>query len=172
LLILDEAWLFLENSTFASKIREWLKTLRKKNTAVLFATQSLADIAQSSIATAIIESCPTRIFLPNPAAFEQSTRELYASFGLNDRQLSILQTATPKRDYYYQSASGSRLFQLGLGPMALAFCGAGAPKDQATLTRLYNQSGPKGFAEAYLHEVLGPTPLKPVDAPMSIGGMG
>jgi len=155
LLILDEAWLFLANSTFASKIREWLKTLRKKNTAVLFATQSLADIAQSSIATAIIESCPTRIFLPNPAAFEQSTRDLYSSFGLNDRQLSILQTAVPKRDYYYQSPSGSRLFQLGLGSIALAFSGAGSPKDQATLTRLYNQHGREGFAQAYLDEMLG-----------------
>ena len=169
LLILDEAWLFLANSTFASKIRDWLKTLRKKNTAVLFATQSLADIAQSSIATAIIESCPTRIFLPNPAAFEQSTRDLYASFGLNDRQLSILQTAVPKRDYYYQSPSGSRLFQLGLGPVALAFSGAGSPKDQATLMRLYNQHGPTGFAQAYLNEVLGPSGAREVESTMSMG---
>jgi len=156
LLILDEAWLFLANSTFASKIREWLKTLRKKHAAVLFATQSLADIAQSSIATAIIESCPTRIFLPNPAAFEQSTHDLYASFGLNDRQLSILQTAVPKRDYYYQSPAGNRLFQLGLGPVALAFSGAGSAKVQAILSRLYHEHGTEGIAAAYLQEVVNP----------------
>jgi type IV secretion system protein VirB4 len=50
LLVLDEAWLFLDQGAFAAKIREWLKTLRKFNVAVVFATQSLADIARSSIA--------------------------------------------------------------------------------------------------------------------------
>src|SRR6185437_10653676 len=62
LLILDEAWVFLDNPIFAARIREWLKVLRKKNVAVVFATQSLADISNSSIAPAIIESCPQRIF--------------------------------------------------------------------------------------------------------------
>jgi type IV secretory pathway VirB4 component len=56
LLILDEAWVFLDHPLFAARIREWLKVLRKKNVAVIFATQSLADIAGSSIAPAIIES--------------------------------------------------------------------------------------------------------------------
>jgi type IV secretion system protein VirB4 len=61
LLVLDEAWVFLDNPVFAARIREWLKVLRKKNVAVVFATQSLADIAGSSIAPAIIESCPQRL---------------------------------------------------------------------------------------------------------------
>lgn len=155
LLILDEAWLFLGNSTFASKIREWLKTLRKKNVAVVFATQSLADVAESPIATAIMESCPTRIFLPNPGAFEQNTGELYRSFGLNDRQIAILQTATPKRDYYYQSPAGNRLFQLGLGKIALALCGGGAPNVLAAVPRLLEQHGTDGFTAAYLREFAG-----------------
>jgi type IV secretory pathway VirB4 component len=38
LLVLDEAWIFLDHPLFAARIREWLKTLRKKNVAVLFAT--------------------------------------------------------------------------------------------------------------------------------------
>ncbi len=77
LLILDEAWVFLDNPLFAARIREWLKVLRKKNVAVVFATQSLADIAGSSIAPAIIESCPQRIFLPNDRAVEpQAARGL------------------------------------------------------------------------------------------------
>ena len=82
LLVLDEAWLFLDDPLFASRIREWLKTLRKKNVAVIFATQSLTDIADSQIAPAIIESCPTRIFLPNPRALEPSQSETYRRFGL------------------------------------------------------------------------------------------
>ena len=74
LLILDEAWTFLDDALFAARIREWLKTLRKKNVAVVFATQSLADIERSTIAPALIESCPTRIFLPNDRALEPQAR--------------------------------------------------------------------------------------------------
>src|SRR3546814_9140827 len=55
LLILDESWLFLDDPMFAARIRQWLKTLRKRNVSVIFATQSLADIQNSSIASAIIE---------------------------------------------------------------------------------------------------------------------
>ncbi|EHK54543.1 conjugal transfer protein TrbE, partial [Allomesorhizobium alhagi] len=86
LLILDEAWVYLDNPLFAARIREWLKVLRKKNVSVIFATQSLADIAGSSIAPAIIESCPQRIFLPNDRAIEPQAREAYDRFGLNERQ--------------------------------------------------------------------------------------
>ena len=70
LLIIDEGWLALDDPGFAGQLREWLKTLRKKNASVIFATQSLADIDGSSIAPAIIESCPTRLFLPNERALE------------------------------------------------------------------------------------------------------
>ncbi|WP_286846131.1 conjugal transfer protein TrbE, partial [Spongiibacter sp. UBA6593] len=102
LLVLDEAWLFLDDPVFAARIRQWLKTLRKKNVSVVFATQSLADIQASSIAPAIIESCASRIFLPNPQATEPQIRTVYEGFGLNARQIEIVATAEPKRDYYYQ----------------------------------------------------------------------
>src|SRR5690606_3901819 len=64
LLIIDEGWLALDDEGFADQLREWLKTLRKKNASVVFATQSLSDIDSSAIAPAIIESCLTRILLP------------------------------------------------------------------------------------------------------------
>jgi type IV secretion system protein TrbE len=121
LIIIDEGWLVLDSPLFAAQLREWLKTLRKKNASVVFATQSLADIETSAIAPAIIESCPTRIFLPNERALEPQIMGIYRRFGLNDRQIEILSQATPKRDYYCQSARGNRLFELGLGEVALAF---------------------------------------------------
>ena len=133
LLVLDEAWLFLDQGAFAAKIREWLKTLRKYNVAVVFATQSLADVARSSIAPALIESCPTRIFLPNPDAPTPQIADLYSGFGLNAQQIRIIASATPKREYYYQSTAGNRLFELGLGPIALAAVGASSPGDQQTI---------------------------------------
>ena len=150
LLVLDEAWLFLDSGSFAAKIREWLKTLRKFNVSVVFATQSLADVARSSIAPALIESCPTRVFLPNPDASTPQIAGLYEGFGLNSQQLRIIAGATPKRDYYYQSQSGNRLFELGLGPIALAAVGASSPGDQALVTRLETAGAvTEPFAAAY-----------------------
>ena len=97
LLIIDEGWLALDDEGFADQLREWLKTLRKKNASVIFATQSLSDIDNSAIAPAIIESCPTRLLLPNERAIEPQITAIYRRFGLNDRQIEILARATPKR---------------------------------------------------------------------------
>lgn len=152
LLILDEAWLFLDDPMFASRIREWLKTLRKKNVAVVFATQSLADIANSSVAPALVESCPTRIFLPNERATEPQSNEAYERFGLNARQIELISQATPKRDYYYQSPLGCRVFDLGLGPLALSICGAASPEDQALMDRVFAETEGEDFAECWLQE--------------------
>ena len=150
LLILDEAWIFLDHPLFAARIREWLKTLRKKNVAVLFATQSLADIADSSIAPAIIESCPQRILLPNDRAIEPQSREAYVRFGLNERQIELVSRATPKRHYYLQSARGNRLFELRLGPIALALCGASASVTQARIDAMFVEGGHADFAARFL----------------------
>jgi type IV secretion system protein TrbE len=150
LLLLDEAWLFLDNPLFAARIREWLKTLRKKNVAVVFATQSLADISGSSIAPAIIESCPQRIFLPNDRAVEPQARAAYECFGLNARQIELIARATPKRDYYLQSARGNRLFDLALGRIALALCGSSDPESQRLIDRLLGEGGKEGFLARFL----------------------
>jgi type IV secretion system protein VirB4 len=152
LLVLDEAWVFLDDPLFAARIREWLKTLRKKNVAVVFATQSLADIQRSAIAPAIVESCPSRIFLPSPQASEPQLRVIYEGFGLNPRQIDIIARATPKRDYYLQSRLGNRLFELDLGPVALAFAAAGAPADHAAMATVTEAGTPTGasFAAAWL----------------------
>jgi type IV secretion/conjugal transfer VirB4 family ATPase len=153
LLVLDEAWIFLDHPLFAARIREWLKTLRKKNVAVVFATQSLADIADSSIAPAIIESCPQRILLPNDRAIEPQSRAAYERFGLNDRQIELISRATPKRQYYLQSARGNRLFELSLGPIALALCGASDPATQARINAILAEHGGAKFAARFLSDV-------------------
>ena len=150
LILIDEGWLALDDPAFGAQLREWLKTLRKKNASVIFATQSLADVVESPIAASIVESCPTRIFLPNPRALEPQGAAAYARFGLNDRQIEILARATPTRDYYLQSRVGDRLFDLGLGPVALAFCAASSKADQAAIGEVLTAHGPEGFAAAWL----------------------
>ncbi|MEA2909716.1 MAG: type secretion system protein TrbE, partial [Bradyrhizobium sp.] len=150
LLIVDEGWLVLDDHGFAGQLREWLKTLRKKNASVIFATQSLADIDGSAIAPAIIESCPTRLFLPNDRALEPQISAIYRRFGLNDRQIEILSRSTPKRDYYCQSRRGNRLFELGLSEVALAFTAASSKADQTAISETVAVHGAECFAAAWL----------------------
>lgn len=169
MILIDEGWLALDDANFGGQLREWLKTLRKKNAFVVFATQSLADIDGSLIAPAIVESCPTRIFLPNERAFEPQIARIYRNFGLNDRQIEIVARAIPKRDYYCQSRRGNRLFALGLGEVALAFTAASAKADQTAIGELFATHGRAGFAAAWLRhrgldwavELLGPATATP-----------
>ena len=140
LLILDEAWLFFDHPIFANKIHQWLKTLRKHNVSVIFATQSIDDILDSDIATSLIESCPSHVFLPNSRAQEPNVYEAYKRIGLNDRQIDLLATATPKRHYYFSSSQGNSLFDLELGPIALAFCTASKPEQKKRINALYRCS--------------------------------
>jgi len=123
LIILDEAWVFLDHEQFAQKIREWLKVLRKANASVVFATQSLTDIVESPIFSTVLESCPSQIFLPNDKALEESMKEKYFMFGLNQKQVEIIASAIRKRDYYYVSPLGCRLYDLALEhcPLSLAY---------------------------------------------------
>ncbi|MFC2952572.1 conjugal transfer protein TrbE [Marinicaulis aureus] len=150
LLLLDEAWLFLDNPMFSGRIRDWLKTLRKKNVSVIFSTQSLSDVQASAIAPAIIESCPSRIFLPNPRARESSIYSAYSNFGLNDRQIDIIASMTPKQEYYFQSPVGNRIFDLRLGDIALAFCGASTPQDHRLIDKIIADASDESFARKML----------------------
>ena len=150
LIIIDEGWLALGSPAFAKQLSEWLVTLRKKNASVIFATQSLAQIEGSTIAPAIVESCPTRIFLPNERAVEPQIAVIYERFGLNARQIEILSRATPKRDYYCQSRRGNRLFELGLGEVALAFAAASSKTDQRRIAELVEAHGAPAFAAEWL----------------------
>jgi len=150
LVIVDEGWLALDDPTFGAQLREWLKTLRKKNASVVFATQSLADIDGSRVTPAIVESCLTRVFLANERALEPQIARIYEKFGLNNRQIEIVARATPKRDYYAQSRAGNRLFELGLGPVALALTAASSKADQTAIADVLAEHGRENFAAGWL----------------------
>ncbi|MDQ6633828.1 MAG: DUF87 domain-containing protein [Gemmatimonadota bacterium] len=121
LIEIDEAWMALMHSLFGARVNQWLLTLRKQNAAVVLATQSPSQLAQLPNRHTVVDSCPTRIYLPNPDATTPAQSPLYRDLGLNDREIGIIAGATAKRHYYFKSSRGSRLFELGLGPVALAF---------------------------------------------------
>lgn len=150
LLVLDECWLFLDKPMFAARLKNWLKTLRKKHVYVIFATQEPADAARSSIKATILSACHTRIFLPDREALTPEVAEDYKTFGLSNTELGILSTATEKQDYYYRSTKGRRLFSMELGPVTLAFVGASAPEDQQFMDKIKEELAPENWAEALL----------------------
>lgn len=136
LVALGEAWLALSHPLFREKIREWLKTLRKSNGTAILETQSISDITGSPIRDVIIESCLTKIFLPNTEAQTEHAAGAYQALGLSQRQIELIKHAVPKRHYYYSSPLGKRLFELGLGPVALSFLGAGSREDLSAMRAL------------------------------------
>ncbi|MCP5273245.1 MAG: VirB4 family type IV secretion/conjugal transfer ATPase [Burkholderiales bacterium] len=140
-ILLDEAWLMLGHPVFRAKIREWLKVMRKNNCLVLMATQSLSDAANSGILDVIVESTATKIFLPNVFARDEEAAALYRRMGLNTRQIEILATAVPKQHYYTVSENGRRLYELALGPLALAFVGSTDKESIATIRNLCAKYG-------------------------------
>src|SRR6185437_15475999 len=107
--VIDEAWIFLKNKT----IREWItraeKTWRKKNAAMILATQSLVELAASEMLHLVNESCPTKIFLANP----NIERKLYAdTFQLNDTELELLESLVPKRELLLKQPRGTKKLRL------------------------------------------------------------
>lgn len=150
-IILDEAWLMLGHKAFREKIREWLKTLRKANCAVILATQSLSDASQSGILDVIMESTATKIFLPNHHAQEAEQAQLYQRLGLNDREIDTLAKATPKRHYYAVSEVGRRLYEMALGPVALSLTACSDKENIALLKALKTRHSAHWLPEWFKH---------------------
>lgn len=123
LLILDEAWLMLRHPVFRERIREWLKTKRRANCAVVLATQSLSDAVKSGILDVLSESCPTKIFLANDEAENEDNRAIYKGMGCNDAEVRLIAHLVAKREYYIKTPEGRRRINFGIGPIALAFVG-------------------------------------------------
>jgi len=96
IIVLDEAWALIDNPIFATKIKDWLKTLRKLNAMVIFATQSVEDATNSSISDTLVQQTATQIFLPNLKATEVYKK----AFMLSDREFNLLKTTDPGSRYF------------------------------------------------------------------------
>lgn len=96
MIVLDEAWALIDNPVFAPKIKDWLKVLRKLNTFVVFATQSVEDASKSSISDTLIQQTATQIFLPNLRA-----TEVYKTvFMLSEREFRLVKTTDPSSRFF------------------------------------------------------------------------
>ncbi len=96
MIVLDEAWALIDNPIFAPKIKDWLKVLRKLNTFVIFATQSVEDASKSSISDTLIQQTATQIFLPNLKA----TDVYRTTFMLSEREHNLIRTTDPGSRFF------------------------------------------------------------------------
>lgn len=138
LIILDESWLFLKNEKMREKIEEWLRVLRKKNTSVIFATQSLTEISNSPIFAPIVDACKTQIFLPNEKAIS-TWLELYKKFNLTEREIQEINDSIMKQDYLVKTPDGSRLFQINPSSIEIAYLGSSSKNDQNKIIEMKNK---------------------------------
>ena len=127
LIVLDEAGLLLKNEKIAKKFEEWLRVLRKKNTSVIFATQAIQEINNNELAPVVIDSCKTKILLPNENA--QTWAELYYKMGLNSAEIEKVQNAIPKEEYLYKSDLGTNLINFSLSQVEIALLGSSKMED-------------------------------------------
>jgi type IV secretion system protein VirB4 len=113
--LIDEAWIFLKNQTIRGWITRAERTWRKKNAAMILATQSVVELAASDMLHIVNESCPTKIFLANP----NIDRKLYAEvFQLNDTQLELLESLVSKRELLLIQPRGTKKLALDVDALS------------------------------------------------------
>lgn len=103
LIVIDEGWKALDDEAFSARIKDWLKTIRKRNGVVGFCTQSARDALDSRIASAITEQTAAQIFMPNPRAQEE---DYCAGFGLSAHELDIVR-ALPEQSRCFLIKKGA-----------------------------------------------------------------
>ena len=115
MILIDEGWKALDDEVFAARIRDWLKTLRKRNALVGFATQSARDALDSKIATALVEQTATMVFMPNSRARPEDYCE---GFGLSLHELEVIRTLPAQsRCFLIRQSDASVVVRLDLSGM-------------------------------------------------------
>ena len=150
----EEAWFMMAEPLFCQRLNDWLRTMRKRNAAVVLATQSLEEIDASPIFASVVDNIPTRIYLANPNAAAHA-RLYLERFGLNAAQLERIRQACPKRDYYITQPGRSRLASIVFPPRLLAALRSD-PRAQAAFDR-HRAGGAPGWELACLDELAGGT---------------
>ena len=113
LCVMDEAWRFIQHPTLRAYVEEALKTWRKRNAAMLLATQSIDDFASGDLLRTVIEGCPTKLLLANPALDRAQYAEL---FRLNSTELDLLTELQPRRQLLLKRPDLAKVLSLNVDP--------------------------------------------------------
>ena len=112
LMVVDEAWRYMQDPAVLAYLAEAAKTWRKKNAALVLATQSAVDVTGTAGAAALLESIPTKLFLANP----ELPDEAGALFRLNEPEVARIRELAPKRELYLRRPDEAAVLRLEVDP--------------------------------------------------------
>jgi type IV secretion system protein VirB4 len=113
LCVMDEAWRFIQHPTLRDYVQEGLKTWRKRNAAMLLSTQTIDDFASADLLRTVVESCPTKLLLANPALDRQRYADL---FQLNEAELELVTNLIPRQQLLLKRPDVTKVLSLNVDP--------------------------------------------------------
>jgi len=113
LCVIDEAWRFIQNPTLRGYVQEALKTWRKRNATMILATQTIDDFASADLLRTVVESCPTKLLLANPAMDRARYAEL---FQMNEMELDLLAALMPRQQILLKRPDLTKVLTLAVDP--------------------------------------------------------
>ena len=137
LCVMDEAWRFIQHPTLRAYVQEGLKTWRKHNAAMLLATQTIDDFASADLLRTVVESCPTKLFLANPAFDRQRYVEL---FQLNEVELDLLAGLLPRQQLLLKRPDLTKVLTLTVDPKSY-WIYTNTPIDNERVARVFRDHG-------------------------------
>lgn len=137
ILVVDEAWRFLQDPQIAGYLLEAAKTWRKRNAVLVLATQSAVDVEHGTRAAALLESCPTKVFLANPAMDDARYQRI---FGLSPSETDTIRQLQPKRELYLRRAEEAETLRLSVDRRSY-WLFTSNPRESALRARVVEECG-------------------------------
>jgi type IV secretion system protein VirB4 len=135
--VMDEAWRFIQHPTLRAYVQEGLKTWRKHNAAMILATQTVEDFASVDLLRTIVESCPTKLLLANPALDRHHYAEL---FQLNEMELDLLTGLVPRQQILLKRQDLAKVLTLAVDPRSY-WIYTNTPIDNARVAETFREYG-------------------------------
>jgi len=137
LCVMDEAWRFIQHDRLRAYVEDALKTWRKRNAAMVLATQTINDFASADLLRTVVESCPTKLLLANPALDRRQYAEL---FQLNEMELDRLGDLLPRRQMLLKRPDLAKVLNLNVDPRSY-WLYTNTPIDNERVTAIFREYG-------------------------------
>jgi type IV secretion system protein TrbE len=137
LCVMDEAWRFIQNPTLRAYVQEALKTWRKRNAAMILATQTIDDFASAELLRTVVESCPTKLLLANPALERSRYAEL---FQMNEMELDLLAGVMPRQQILLKRPDLTKVLTLAVDPKSY-WIYTNTPLDNDRVAAVFREHG-------------------------------
>ena len=134
---MDEAWRLIQHPTLRAYVQEALKTWRKRNAAMMLATQSIDDFASADLLRTVVESCPTRLLLANPSLDRRQYGEL---FQMNEMELDLLSGLVPRQQILLKRANLAKVLTLRVDPKSY-WIYTNTPIDNERVAAIFREYG-------------------------------